>query len=212
MAPWLRGCPLSSAQAERPYLPAAGRDWLLVFYDPIAKLLRTESAHRELIEQARLGPGQRVLEIGCGTGNLTLLVKTLHPGVEVVGLDPDPKALARARRKAEGRRLAVTLDRGYSDELPYPDGSYDRVLSAFMLHHLSRDEKSRTLHQVRRVLRPGGSLPCSTSAEVTASSPACSASASISATTPATRSSRSCGTPASSTRPRSRNVARSSVA
>jgi len=158
MAPWLRGCPLSSAQAERPYLPAAGRDWLLVFYDPIAKLLRTESAHRELIEQARLGPGQRVLEIGCGTGNLTLLVKTLHPGVEVVGLDPDPKALARARRKAEGRRLAVTLDRGYSDELPYPDGSYDRVLSAFMLHHLSRDEKSRTLHQVRRVLRPGGSL------------------------------------------------------
>jgi ubiquinone/menaquinone biosynthesis C-methylase UbiE len=143
---------------NRPYIPAAGRDWLLVFYDPVAKLLGTESAHRELIEQAHLRPGQRVLEIGCGTGNLAILVKALHPEVDVVGLDPDPKALERARRKAERQRVSVALDRGYSDELPYPDGSYDRVLSALMLHHLERDEKSRSLHQVRRVLRPGGSL------------------------------------------------------
>jgi ubiquinone/menaquinone biosynthesis C-methylase UbiE len=143
---------------RRPYIPAAGRDWLLVFYDPISKLLGTEAAHRELIEQARLRPGQRVLEIGCGTGNLTLLVKALHPAVDVVGLDPDPKALDRARRKLDRQRASVTLDRGYSDELPYPDGSYDRVLSALMFHHLQRDEKSRTLHAVGRVLRPGGSL------------------------------------------------------
>ena len=143
---------------SRPYIPAAGRDWLLVFYDPISKLLGTEAAHRELVEQAHLRPGQRVLEIGCGTGNLTLLVKALHPGVDVVGLDPDPKALDRARRKADRRRVSVTLDRGYSDELPYPDGSYDRILSALMFHHLGRAEKSRTLHAVARVLRPGGSL------------------------------------------------------
>jgi len=45
--------------------------------------------------------GQRILEIGCGTGNLTILVKTLYPAIEVVGLDPDPKALDRARRKAD---------------------------------------------------------------------------------------------------------------
>ena len=149
---------MKRAQADRPYIPAAGRDWLLVFYDPIAKLLRTESAHRELIDEVDLRPGQRVLEIGCGTGNLTVLVKALNPQVDVVGLDPDPKALDRARRKADRRRLAVTLDRGYSDDLPYPDASYDRVLSAFMFHHLGREEKSRTLHQVRRVLRTGGSL------------------------------------------------------
>jgi cyclopropane fatty-acyl-phospholipid synthase-like methyltransferase len=158
--PTLRGRPLTanSSRTERAYIPAAGHDWLLVFYDPIAKLLGTESAHRALIDQARLGPGQRVLEIGCGTGNLMMLVKSLHPAVDLVGLDPDPKALDRARRKADRRRVAVTLDRGYADELPYPDGSFDRVLSALMLHHLQRDEKSRALHQVRRVLRPGGSL------------------------------------------------------
>jgi ubiquinone/menaquinone biosynthesis C-methylase UbiE len=152
------GPDMDRSTAHRRYIPAAGRDWLLPLYDPIATLLGTESAHRQLIEQADLRPGQRVLEIGCGTGNLTLLVKTLHPAVDVVGLDPDPKALDRARRKAERQRVSVALDRGYSDELPYPDGTYDRVLSAFMFHHLERDEKGRSLHQVRRVLTRGGSV------------------------------------------------------
>src|SRR5215468_6031634 len=97
-------------QAQRSYIPAAGRDWLLPFYDPVSKLMGGESVHRQLIDQAHLQPGQRILEIGCGTGSLTTLVKTLHPAVEVVGLDPDPKALDRARRKAERLRVSIDLD------------------------------------------------------------------------------------------------------
>jgi len=147
-----------STEVNRPYVPAAGHDWLLAFYDPIAKLMGSEAAHRQLIEQAAIRPGQRVVEIGCGTGSLTVLVKTLHPGVDVIGLDPDPKALARARRKADRQRAPVALERGYADELPYPDASCDRVLSAFMFHHLEREQKSRTLREIRRVLKPGGSL------------------------------------------------------
>lgn len=143
---------------QRSFIPAAGSDWLLPLYDPLVKLIGGARAHRQLVDQAHLHAGQRVLEIGCGTGNLTILVKTLHPGVDVVGLDPDPKALDRARRKADRQRASVQLDRGFSDELPYPDQSYDRVLSALMFHHLLRDEKQRTLHEIRRVLRPGGSL------------------------------------------------------
>jgi SAM-dependent methyltransferase len=146
------------SQAQRTFIPAAGHDWLLPFYDPFVKLLGVEAAHRQLVDQARLRAGQRILEIGCGTGNLTILVKTLYPAVEVVGLDPDPKALARAQRKAERRGVSAQLDRAFSDALPYPDRSYDRVLSAFMFHHLNRDEKKQTLHEVRRVLKPGGSL------------------------------------------------------
>ena len=146
------------AKAQRTYIPAAGHDWLLPFYDPFVKLMGGESAHRQLIDQAQLQAGQRILEIGCGTGNLTVLVKTLYPAVEVVGLDPDPKALDRARRKAERQRVSVQLDRGFADELHYTAESYNRVLSAFMFHHLKQDEKKQTLHEVRRVLRPGGSL------------------------------------------------------
>ena len=86
--------------SSRTYLPAAGHDWSLPLYDPIVKLLGGDAARKALLEQAALRPGQRVLDVGCGTGTLATLIKQLYPDVEVVGLDPDPKALARARRKA----------------------------------------------------------------------------------------------------------------
>jgi ubiquinone/menaquinone biosynthesis C-methylase UbiE len=138
------------------YLPAAGYDALLPAYDLISRLLGAAKLHRRLVELADLHPGQRVLEIGCGTGNLTKLVKRGQPGAEVVGLDPDPRALAMATRKAAG--LGVRFDRGYSQSLPYPDGSFDRVLSSLMFHHLDEEQKRGTLSEVRRVLRPGGAL------------------------------------------------------
>ena len=144
---------------QRTYLPAFGHKWLLPLYDLVTKWLGIESAHRQLLDQADIQPGHRILEIGCGTGNLAILAKRLHPKAQIVGLDPDPKALARSRRKAERKALSIQLDRGFSDVLPYPDGSFDRVLSALMFHHLlSLDDKIKTLCEVRRVLRPGGSL------------------------------------------------------
>jgi ubiquinone/menaquinone biosynthesis C-methylase UbiE len=135
-----------------------GLGWLLPLYDPFTRLIGIEPAHRELAGQAELGSAQRVLEIGCGTGNLSLLVKRMHPHLEVVGLDPDPKALARARRKARSAGLMLQLDRGFADQLPYPDRSFDRVLSALMFHHLDADLRTASLREVRRVLRPEGSL------------------------------------------------------
>jgi ubiquinone/menaquinone biosynthesis C-methylase UbiE len=147
-----------ATSGERTYVPAAGWDWLLPLYDVFARLVGSESAHRRLVEQAGIRPRHHVLEIGCGTGNLTLLLKRLHPDADVVGLDPDAKALVRARRKAERRSLAVRLERGFADDLPYAEASFDRVLSAFMLHHLDAEAKAKTLREARRVLRPGGAL------------------------------------------------------
>ena len=144
--------------SHRHYLPGMGHDRLFPIYDPLHRLLGLGSAHRQLVDQAEVRPDHRVLEIGCGTGNLALLAKRLHPRAEVVGLDPDPKALARAGRKAEREALPVRLDRGFAEELPYPDASFDRVLSALMFHHLGPEEKVETLREVRRVLAPGGSL------------------------------------------------------
>jgi ubiquinone/menaquinone biosynthesis C-methylase UbiE len=143
---------------DRPYLPAAGKSWLLPLYDPLTRLIGAGAAHRKLAEQAELGSARRVLEIGCGTGNLVLLVKRMDPQLEVTGLDPDPKALARAGRKARRAKLALRFDRGFADQLPYPDGSFDRVLSSLMFHHLDADQRVASLREVRRVLRPGGSL------------------------------------------------------
>ena len=143
---------------RRSYLPAAGHAWLLPLYDPIDRLLGGDGARRTLVEQAALRPGHRVLDLGCGTGSLALMIKRQHPGVEVVGVDPDPAALERARRKATRAGLALRLDQGLGDTLPYQDGAFDRVLSAFVLHHLPDGEKEPTLREVRRVLASDGIL------------------------------------------------------
>ncbi|HWP38923.1 MAG TPA: class I SAM-dependent methyltransferase [Gemmatimonadales bacterium] len=143
---------------EKPFVPAAGRDWLLPLYDPLTKLLGVERYHRRLLEQAGIRPGSRVLDVGCGTGSLTILAKRLNPAAELIGIDPDPKALARARRKAQRAGLKVHFDSAYSERLPFPDACFDTVLSALMLHHIHRDTKLLALREIRRVLKPGGSL------------------------------------------------------
>jgi ubiquinone/menaquinone biosynthesis C-methylase UbiE len=140
------------------YLPPMGRDWLLPLYDPLCRVLRMASLQGPLIEQAGLRPGHRVLEIGCGTGNLVIMAAERHPDAEVTGLDPDPRALARARRKAARRGRTVRFDRGFAERLPYADGSFDRILSSFMFHHLEPDAKAAALREARRVLSPGGSF------------------------------------------------------
>jgi ubiquinone/menaquinone biosynthesis C-methylase UbiE len=146
------------AESVRNYLPAAGRDWCLPFYDPFVKLLGGDKARRALLGQAALRPGQRVLDVGCGTGTLAILIKQVHPDVEVVGIDPDPKALLRAKRKAARERIGIQFDQGFGGDLPYPEASFDRVFSSFMFHHLPADEKGKTLRAVRRRLKSGGEL------------------------------------------------------
>jgi ubiquinone/menaquinone biosynthesis C-methylase UbiE len=143
---------------HRHYLPAAGHDWFLPLYDPFTRLLGMEQVRGELVSHSALQPLQRVLDIGCGTGALTILIKQQHPAVDAIGLDPDPKALARAERKALRASVAVRFDRGFSEALPYADASIDRVFSSMMFHHLELPAKQQTLEEIRRVLVPGGRL------------------------------------------------------
>jgi ubiquinone/menaquinone biosynthesis C-methylase UbiE len=145
-------------ESSKTFLPAAGRDFLLPLYDPFVRLIGATAARDTLIAQASLRPGARVLDIGCGTGTLAVRIKKLQPDVDIVGLDPDPKALSRAERKARDASAAIRFDRGFADELPYEDDSFDRVLSSFMFHHLPTDVKDKTLSEVQRVLKPGGSF------------------------------------------------------
>ena len=146
------------SSAHRAYVPAAGRDFLLPFYDPLCRLIGTAALHDELIGEAHLEPGQRVLDVGCGTGTLAVRLRAAHPDVEVVGLDPDPKALAIARRKAERAGVAVRFEQGYGDALPFGDAAFDRATSSLMFHHLELATRRGMLREILRVLRPGGSM------------------------------------------------------
>jgi ubiquinone/menaquinone biosynthesis C-methylase UbiE len=148
--------PSTLQETHRHFLPAAGRDFFLPLYDPLVRLLGGDKARMELMDQAALRPAERVLDVGCGTGSLGLALKRRQPSVDMVALDPDPHALALARRKSERAGVAITFDQGYADGLPYPDDSFDRVFSSFMFHHLQPREREGMLREVRRVLKPGG--------------------------------------------------------
>ena len=140
------------------YLPAAGRDIFLPLYDPLTRLLGIGRALEALIAQAGLLPGHAVLDIGCGTGTLVSRIARTQPGVVITGLDPDPHALARARRKASRAGLRASFEQGFAEALPFGEGAFDRVFSSMMFHHLHRDVRPAVLAEVRRVLKPGGRL------------------------------------------------------
>jgi ubiquinone/menaquinone biosynthesis C-methylase UbiE len=148
----------ATEQGQR-YVPALRFERLTTFYDPVVRLTIRERRFKDrLLEQAAIAPGQRVLDLGCGTGTLAIWAAERSPGAELVGLDGDEEVLDRARRKAAEAGVAVRFDRGLSYDLPYGDDSFDRVVSSLFFHHLKPDAKRRTVREVARVLRPGGEL------------------------------------------------------
>ncbi len=144
---------------EESFIRALNYKWLTPLYDPlVAFTMRESTFKRHLVEQAGILDGQSVLDVGCGTATLTLLIKQTHSAAQVVGIDADLDVLERARDKAKQSGLAVILDHGMSYQLPYADGMFDRVLSSLLFHHLTRDRKIETLKEIHRVLRPQGEL------------------------------------------------------
>ena len=144
---------------DEQYIPALNFDWLTPLYDPLVKWLMPESRFKShLVRQACIQAGQRVLDVGCGTATLTVLIKQTHPDADVFGLDGDAKILEIARRKAARAGVEITLREGLAFQLPYGDMSFDRVLSSLMFHHLTAENKRLALAEVFRVLQPDGEL------------------------------------------------------
>jgi ubiquinone/menaquinone biosynthesis C-methylase UbiE len=141
---------------SRDYIPAAGRDGLLRFYDPVTRLLGADRVRSKLLDAAGVAAGEDVLDLGCGTGAVSLLLAQRQPGARIVGLDPDAKALALAERKASRAGARIEWRQGYAGRAPFPAHSFDHVVSSLVIHHLAADDKRAAFRDVVRLLRPGG--------------------------------------------------------
>lgn len=149
----------SRAPTRETFIPALRFHALTRMYDRLLAATLDEEKHkRALIEQAGLARGHAVLDLGCGTGTLTRMLKGSCPEAIVTGLDLDPAALSIARRKAAESLVDVSFVRGSATAPPFPPGSFDRVLTSLMFHHLVRAQKMSALRAVRSLLRPGGEL------------------------------------------------------
>lgn len=141
------------------YIPALRFKALTPLFDAFIKLVSPETEFKtRLVAQAGLRAGCRVLDLGCGTGTLALLVKKSYPEAEVYGLDGDGEILKLAAEKIAGSGLAVTLSEALAGAMPYPTGTFDRVLSSLLFHHLDEENKLSALTEAYRVLKPGGEI------------------------------------------------------
>ncbi|REJ76284.1 MAG: class I SAM-dependent methyltransferase [Acidobacteria bacterium] len=141
------------------YVPALRFDWLTPIYDPVVRITtREKEFKRDLIENAGLGQHDTVLDLGCGSGTLILMLGRMRSGSIVHGIDGDQRILGRANEKVLSADSRASLVQGMSFQLPYGEESFDHVFSSLFFHHLTTADKVLTLNEVRRVLKPDGAF------------------------------------------------------
>jgi ubiquinone/menaquinone biosynthesis C-methylase UbiE len=112
---------------------------------------------RMVIELANIKPGESVLDVGCGTGSLTLTAESqAGPEGRVHGIDASPEMIAAAQKRASRSGSQVVFELGLIEKLAFPDATFDVVISRLAIHHLPDDLKRRGFAEILRVLKPGG--------------------------------------------------------
>lgn len=112
-----------------------------------------DATTRETLRRLPLQGTERVLDVGCGTGELLARLAAKYPAARLAGLDPVPEMLEVARQKL---RPGVELRVGWANELPWPEESFDVVVSCNMFHYITHPLEA--LGEMDRVLRPGGRI------------------------------------------------------
>lgn len=148
--------------ADEPKTRGRDLDHVAWLYDPIIEGLsfgRERRFREKTLDYMEFSSGDRILDVGCGTGSLTLLVagRLQAPG-EAVGIDAAPKMIAIARRKATAAGVPARFYPGVAEALDFPDGSFDLVVNSMFTHHIDTGLKKRAFAEMERVLKPGGTL------------------------------------------------------
>lgn len=144
---------------EYEYLPALKWHILTRFYRLVCNMSFLGTSYkRALLSLVTLQKGDTILDVGCGPGDIIEAVKQKYPDVAAFGADPDDVLLEIARKNLAEKNLSAELVRAYAEHLPFPDNSFDVVFCVLTLHHIPPELKVRALEEMRRVLKPSGTL------------------------------------------------------
>jgi demethylmenaquinone methyltransferase/2-methoxy-6-polyprenyl-1,4-benzoquinol methylase/phosphoethanolamine N-methyltransferase len=132
------------------------------FYDLLVKgilLGKEENLRASIVDLAQLQPGEKVLDVGCGTGSLAITAKVkAGASIEMYGRDAAPEMIARARQKAAKAGVAIDFQTGVVEAIDFPEDTFDVAVSSFMVHHLPGGLKAKAFAEMYRVLKSGGRL------------------------------------------------------
>jgi ubiquinone/menaquinone biosynthesis C-methylase UbiE len=141
------------------YIPALRFQWLTPLYDFLINITMPEKKIKQaLIETANIPAEVKVLDFGCGTATLTIMVKEMHSGAKVTGIDVDREILDRATQKVKEKKLDIFLLDYDGKHLPFQRNAFDRTVSCLVFHHLDTDTKQKALAEIFRVLNKDGQL------------------------------------------------------
>jgi ubiquinone/menaquinone biosynthesis C-methylase UbiE len=134
-------------------------DLMVWFIDTFFFRGKIRELRKRTADLARIQPGEQVLDVGCGTGTLAIEVaRRVGRAGRVAGVDPGTQQIARARAKAARRHMPIEFQMGVIEQLPFPNSTFDVVLSTLMMHHVPTPLKRQGLAEIARVLKPGGRL------------------------------------------------------
>src|SRR6266516_3507562 len=138
-------------------VPALGKDWLTPFFDLLLEMMGLGKAlTARVLERADIQDGERVLDVGCGTATLLIAAKSRSPLAQMVGVDTDERVLQIARKKIVQHQVEVEVEQAGAEQLPFPPASFEVVMSSLVFHHLPTEIKHQAMHEIYRVLTPGG--------------------------------------------------------
>lgn len=141
------------------YIPALRFKWLTPLYDFfLAFTMPEKKIKQSLIEAANISPRIKVLDFGCGTATLTIMIKEFQPGANVAGIDVDVQILQKAIKKVEQKGFDIFLIDYDGVQFPFLDEVFNRTLSCLVFHHLDMETKQKALAEIFRVLNKDGQL------------------------------------------------------
>lgn len=144
---------------NKKYIPALRFSILTPMFDFIlTTFMKEKELKSRLVSGLNIQDNEKVLDFGCGTGTLAIMIKESVENCDMYAVDVDLEVLEIAERKAEEKKIDINFIKYDGEHLPYETEYFDKIVTSLVLHHLTSEEKYNALNELQRVLKNGGEL------------------------------------------------------